>query len=143
MASRRLHIGHLLRRPARHFEVMLIDRLRESGFADLTVAHTAVFSVIDLAGTPIGVLARRAGVTKQAMSQLVEDLVAKGYVERHADPNDRRSRVVVLTDKGMDAIRSARRHIVQIEHGYREVLGGDRFASLCELLNEIQPPPIA
>ncbi len=129
-------------RPARYFEVMLIERQRASGYADLTVAHTAVFSVIDLAGTPIGMLARRAGVTKQAMSQLVEDLVAKGYVERREDPADRRSRLVVLTDKGMGAIRSGRQHIRQIESGYRRVLGPERFETLCELLGEIQPPPI-
>jgi DNA-binding MarR family transcriptional regulator len=56
-----------------------------------------LFSVIDFAGTPIGVLARRAGVTKQAMSQVVDDLVRKGYVERHEDPADRRSRIVFET----------------------------------------------
>lgn len=138
----RPHIGHLLQRPAHHFEVMLIERQRASGYSDVTVAHTAVFSVIDLAGTPIGVLARRAGVTKQAMSQLVGDLVAKGYVERREDPDDRRSRIVLLTAKGIEAIHSARGHIAAIERDYRRVLGSERFDTLCELLSEIQPPPI-
>lgn len=119
---------------------MLIERQRASGYADLTVPHTALFSVIDFAGTPIGVLARRAGVTKQAMSQVVDDLVRKGYVERHEDPADRRSRIVVLTDKGVEAIRSARRHIGQIEREYGHVLGHDGFETLCRLLSEIQPP---
>ena len=134
----RPHIGHLLQRPAHHFEVMLIERQHASGYVDVTVAHTAVFSTIDLAGTPIGVLAQRAGVTKQAMSQLVADLVAKGYVERREDPNDRRSRIVLLTEKGMEAIRSARHHVAAIEREYRHVLGSERFETLCELLSEIQ-----
>ena len=139
----RPHIGHLLQRPARHFEVVLVERQRAAGYSDLTVAHTAVFSVIDLAGTPIGVLAQRAGVTKQAMSQVVADLVAKGYVERREDPDDRRSRIVVLTAKGMEGIRSARGQIAAIEREYRRVLGPERFDTLRELLSEIQPPPIA
>jgi MarR family transcriptional regulator, temperature-dependent positive regulator of motility len=137
----RPHIGHLLQRPARYFEVVLIERQHASGYTDLTVPHTAVFSVIDLAGTPIGVLARRAGVTKQAMSQVVEDLVAKGYAERREDPNDRRSRLVILTEKGLQAIRSARRHIQDIERDYSRELGSEQFETLCDLLRKIQPPP--
>jgi len=136
----RPHIGHLLQRPARYFEVVLIERQRASGYEDLGVPHTALFSVIDFDGTPIGVLAQRAGVTKQAMSQVVDDLVAKEYVERREDPKDRRSRIVILTDKGIEAVGSARRHINDIEREYSRKLGSNRFQTLCDLLIEIQPP---
>ena len=138
--AQRPHIGHLLQRPARYFEVMLIDRLHASGLADLTVAHTSLFSVIDLEGTPIGVLARRSGVTKQAMSQLVDDLVSKGYVERREDPHDRRSRLVVLTDKSLQMSPLSSRYIAEIEDEYRAALGPEGFDTLCELLEKIQPP---
>jgi len=141
--AERLHTGHLLQRPARYFEVMLIERLHASGRTELTVAHTSVFSVIDLAGTPIGVLARRSGVTKQAMSQLVDDLVSKGYVERREDPNDRRSRLVVLTDKALEMLPLSRQYIAEIEDEYRAALGPDGFETLRELLEKIQPPEAA
>jgi hypothetical protein len=59
----------------------------------------------------------------------------------HAAPvGDRRSRIVLLTDKGIDAIRSARRHINDIEREYSRKLGSDAFQTLCDLLTEIQPP---
>ena len=118
----------------------LIERLRGSGYPDFRVPHTAVFSVIDLSGTPIGILAQRAGVTRQAMTQVVDELVALGYVERRDDPNDRRRRIVSLTDEGMEAIRTARRHINDMEQEFGRQLGPDRFETLCALLAEIQPP---
>jgi DNA-binding MarR family transcriptional regulator len=138
--AHRIHTGHLLQRPARYFEVMLIERLHAAGHTDLTVAHTSVFSVIDAEGTAIGVLARRAGVTKQAMSQLVDDLVVKGYVERHEDPHDRRSRLVILTEKSLALSPLSSRFITEIEDGYRAALGPEGFDTLRELLEKIQPP---
>ena len=137
----RLRIGALLQRPARHFEVMMIERHHAAGFTDVTVPHTALFSVFDHdTGTPIGVLAQRAGVTSQAMSQVVNDLVIKGYVERREDPSDRRTRIVVLTDKGRALFRAGSRHLDEIEREYIDQLGAERFETLCELLTEIQPP---
>ena len=134
----RPHIGALLQRPARLFEAVLIERLATQ-YPDATVPHTTLYSVIDLAGTPIGVLAQRVGVSKQAMSQLVDDLVVKGYVERREDPQDRRSRIVTLTDKGLALFRAARRQIIELARDYARQLGLDRFRTLCDLLGEIQP----
>ena len=119
----------------------MIARHHAAGFTDVTVPHTALFSVFDRdTGTPIGVLAQRAGVTSQAMSQIVEDLVRNGYVERREDPNDRRIRIVTLTEKGQTLFRAGRQHIDAIERELSNKLGAERFETLCELLNEIQPP---
>jgi DNA-binding MarR family transcriptional regulator len=131
----------LLLRPARALEVSMIERHHAAGFTDVTVPHTALFSVLDRdTGTPIGVLAQRAGVTSQAMSQIVEDLVKKGYVERREDPNDRRIRIVTLTAKGHALFRAGRQHLDAIERELIDKLGAERFETLCELLNEVQPP---
>ncbi len=49
------------------------------------------------------------GVTKQAASQLVEQLVQRGYVVREADPGDARSRILKLTERGWACTRAASR----------------------------------
>jgi DNA-binding MarR family transcriptional regulator len=137
-ARNRPHIGHLLTRPTRAFERTLIPRVRASGF-DISLPHAAVFGMIDAEGTRIGVLAERSGVTRQAMSQLVDDLARRGYVERVSDPDDRRAKLVRLTDRGWECIRCGQRHIRSIEREYARRLGRERFAQLVELLGEIQP----
>jgi DNA-binding MarR family transcriptional regulator len=134
----RPHVGHLLTQLTRAFEQTLIPRVRASGF-DISVPHAAVFGMIDAHGTRVGVLADRAGVTRQAMSQLVDELERKGYLARTPDPADRRAKLVELTDLGWDCVRCGRRHIRGIEREYAKRLGRERFEQLAELLADLQP----
>ena len=68
-------------------------------------AHAAVFGNIDSEGTRLTTLADRAAMTAQAMGELVDDLVAKGYLTRVADPSDRRAKLITLTDRGQEGIQ--------------------------------------
>jgi len=52
---------------------------------------------------PLGQLAERLACVKSNVTQLVDRLEADGLVSREADPNDRRSRLAVLTDAGRRA----------------------------------------
>ena len=67
-------------------------RLAERGHGAFRVAHGAVFQHVDESGTTVSVLAERAGMTKQAMAELVQYLEEHGYVRRGPDPeNDARN----------------------------------------------------
>jgi len=57
----------------------------------------------------------RFDVTPAAASQLVDKLVQSGYIQREEDPNDRRAKLLNLTDKGRELIRQG------IEERYRWV----------------------
>ena len=39
-------------------------------------------------------------ITKQSLNRVLNDLLAEGYVERHPAPNDRRVRLLRVTEKG-------------------------------------------
>src|SRR4051794_22426726 len=52
---------------------------------------------------PLGHLAERLACVKSNVTQLVDRLEADGLVVRAADPNDRRSRLAVITDNGKTA----------------------------------------
>ena len=66
------------------------------GFDDVRPAHGFAFARLAPDGATVGELAEHLGVTKQAASQLVEELVRKGYVERHPHPADARDRKSVV-----------------------------------------------
>ena len=106
-----------LRRPeanTRHLLGRATDRLERSIAAAVAAAghpvrpaHAAVFTNIDSEGTRLTQLAERALMTPQAMAELVDDLARLGYVTREPDPTDGRAKLIVLTDRGFDAVQDA------------------------------------
>lgn len=92
--------------------VMFVDdlyvHLRTSGYDDLRPTHFLnVFMYLDINGKRPSELARLAGMTPQSMGELISYLEERAYVERKPDPTDRRSRIVVYAERGLDAALSA------------------------------------
>ncbi len=79
----------------------ITTRLRARGFDDVTPAFAIIMPLLDDTGVRATALAQRAGVTKQAMSQLIKVLEERGYVVQTADPSDTRAKVVRLTKRGL------------------------------------------
>jgi DNA-binding MarR family transcriptional regulator len=117
------HLGRLLRQAARAFEAELTAQLQARGYSDIRPGHGAVFANIDVEGTRAHELARRARMTRPSMTQLIDDLEAKGYVVRREDPADRRGRLVVPTHRGRRHLEEARAIIAEIEQAYLKRLG--------------------
>jgi DNA-binding MarR family transcriptional regulator len=84
----------------------MMSRLAARGFEGLTPAFASIMPLLDATGMRPTALAQRAGVTKQAMSQLVGLLEERKYVEQVPDPSDTRAKVVRLTKRGV-ALRKA------------------------------------
>jgi DNA-binding MarR family transcriptional regulator len=117
----------LFRQTSRELVDDLVERLRTGGFEDTTAAHHPLFENIDPGGTRLTVLAARAGMTHQSMGELVGGLERRGYVERRSDPSDGRVRLVVLTEKGRDAVRLAVKEIAAVEAAWLERVGAAGF----------------
>ena len=80
-------IGALLRVPAQAIHRRLITELNAAGFGDLRVPHMAVLQFPGPDGARPGVLAERAGMSKQAMNQLLRSLEGLGYIVRSDAPD--------------------------------------------------------
>jgi DNA-binding MarR family transcriptional regulator len=81
--------------------------------------------------------ADRAGMTKQAMAQLVAHLEEHGYVERVPDPGDRRAKLVRATARGRDVFAVARELVDEVEARLTERLGAARPCELRTLLQAL------
>src|SRR5579875_1514917 len=123
----------------------LTAALHAARFPDIRPAHSInLFRVIDPAGTRPGELARRAGITPQAMAEIVRYLEARGYAERVPDPADGRARIVRLTPRGRQASAVAARVFTGLEARWEQRLGPRRMAQLRRMLAELaslQPVP--
>lgn len=138
MAKRPEPTARLLVRVLQDFENTLQARLSGDGFADVTVAQTNVLRHLDSDGMNQNALARDANISKQAVSQAVRALRARGLVDVEPDPADARAKRVVYTDRGRRLIEKAVGHIMELEADWRERLGDTRYWALRDALERLQ-----
>jgi DNA-binding MarR family transcriptional regulator len=100
-------------------------------------SHSAVFAQIRPEGSRLTGLARGANMTPQAMGELIDELEALGYVERRPDPNDRRAKLIMLTERGHACIAAGIATIEGIEHRIDNILGPRGHAQLRSLLSKL------
>jgi DNA-binding MarR family transcriptional regulator len=111
--------------------------LEESGITDVRPTHGCVFRFIHGDGMRLTELASRAGLTKQSVGEIVDDLADLGYLERYPDPTDRRAKLIRLTDKGLATQRVGFSLFAKLEEDWADAFGPDRIAALRTLLEEI------
>lgn len=113
------------------------EELEQSEFGDVRPTHGCVFRYVDGEGLRLTDIAERAKLTKQSVGEIVDDLVARGYVKRIPDPEDRRAKLICLTERGEAAQLHGRRLFAKVEKRWAQRYGAERIASLRELLEEV------
>jgi DNA-binding MarR family transcriptional regulator len=117
---------------------------QRKGRPRLRRSHTSLLPHIDLGGTRITDLAERLGVSKQAASQLVDDLEAVGVLAREADPDDARARRVVFTRLGREGLLEGLALLRDMENELSLSIGAESMAALRRALTAIlatlEPP---
>ncbi|HET7213214.1 MAG TPA: MarR family winged helix-turn-helix transcriptional regulator [Terriglobia bacterium] len=141
--TREMLIGALLRVPAQAIHRRLISGLNAAGFQELRLPHMAVLLFPGPDGVRPGVLAERAGVSKQAMNQLLGSLEDHGYIVRSNDPREGRARVIRFTKRGHAAYAKIHDILRDIEREWSAELGPRRFAQLKKLLFRVWESPLA
>jgi DNA-binding MarR family transcriptional regulator len=131
------NLGTLLRDPALAINELVSEELAKRGFDDFRPAHGTIGQHITDQGSRITELAQLAQVSKPSVVYLVNDLERLGYVERRPDPDDRRAKLICLTERGARAQTAAREIVAQIEHDWSQLLGARDLALLRELLRRL------
>jgi DNA-binding MarR family transcriptional regulator len=135
--ERRAPIHGLLDIAARLAEDEFFGRLHDRGFDTVRPGHGCVFGHIEPEGSRLTDLAAAAGYTKQTVGEVTSELEELGYVERVPDPEDKRAKIIRLTERGREAQREGRRLIDDVEAEWAERYGKERVAELRELLEEV------
>ena len=140
--TRDMLIGALLRVPAEAIQRRIIMELNAAGFDELIMPHMAVFRFPGPDGVRPGLLAERAGMSKQAMNRLLGSLEDLGYLVRSDSPDEGRARIVRFTKRGHAAYAKAIEILNDIELEWRSELGPKDFAQLKELLFRVWESPL-
>lgn len=97
---------HLMRMALRGFVNAIEDELAASGIESLPRNGGFVLEQLAAGGDSTEELIRGLGVSKQAVSRLIELMVDRDFLARAVDPSDRRRTVLALTRKGQVAAKA-------------------------------------
>jgi DNA-binding MarR family transcriptional regulator len=136
--SEPLNVGVLLFLPYRAMETRVFEGLAAAGFDDFTPAQARVFQRIAPGGSRLTDLAVQAGITKQSVGFLVDQLESAGYVERVPDPEDGRARLVRIAERGARSVEASRGIVAQVEAEWTAHLGEERMAQLRAILTDLR-----
>lgn len=114
--------------------------VQSAGFTDLRPAHGFAFVRMAPDGATVGELAEHLAVTKQAASQLVEELVKKGYAQRNPHPHDARARLITLTERGWAVTRAADAALAAFAERWAAALGPGTVTELRNALAHVVTP---
>lgn len=131
---RRYNPGRVLDNALRRFEDRVMELLREAGHSQTRSPHVNLTRHLDLEGTRITELARRAAMTNAAMTELIDQCVALGLVARTADPLDKRVRLVQFTPAGLIWLEAFGQAVVQAQAEMAQEIGE---RSMGRLLNDL------
>src|ERR1700683_3502529 len=86
-------------------------QLQAIGIDDLPRNGAFILAGIDTAGGPRGDLPSDLGLTMQEVSEVIDTLASRGYLERRPDPDDRRRINLELTGRGQEVVDAVLRGV--------------------------------
>lgn len=110
-----LDLGYLGQFVGQRINELVLEKLADEGFGDLRTSHGYVVQHLIGGSRTITALAELLGVTQQAASKTIAELLDLGYVESVASGDDKRARTISLSQRGHDAIATTRRLRSRIE----------------------------
>ena len=137
------HLGRLLGHAARRFDERVLALMARNvdvplalsnlaARAQVSAAHVHITRHVALEGSRLTDLALKAGMTKQAMGDLVDQCEAWGLVTRAPDPRDARGRIVRFTATGLAWLQAFRDAVAQADAEFRQEVG-DEVATVVTL----------
>ena len=133
---RQAHLGRLLGHAMRRFDERVLALMTHDAEVPLALsnlaargqvgaAHIHITRHLALGGSRLTDLAASAGMSKQAMGDLVDQCVAWDLVRREPDPLDARARRIVFTETGLLWLEAFRLAVAQAEAEFRAQVGSD------------------
>jgi DNA-binding MarR family transcriptional regulator len=130
------HLGRLMGNALRRFDervlwLMANDALVPLALSNLAArdqvgaAHIHITRHLAVGGSRLTDLAHSAGMSKQAMGDLVTQCEAWGLVTREPDMHDRRARRVLFTASGLLWLEAFQGAVLQAEAELRQAVGDD------------------
>jgi DNA-binding MarR family transcriptional regulator len=130
-------IGRLFWQLKRYIDNHMEPELNHKGYTDFKMSYMMVISNIEEHGTTNNELAKRANVTKQMMSKMVSLLEKEQYIYTRKNPDDSRSSIIFLDDRGKNLLMDVRECIDRVRTKLDGIVGHDRMETVVNTMVEL------
>jgi DNA-binding MarR family transcriptional regulator len=137
LAQRQRSLIRLLGLLKKDMDFKITEKLQQKGYNNFKLGDLVLIVNIQPEGIINNELAKRARITKQAMSKVVKNLEAGGYILTRKHANDNRSAVIFLTDNGKRLLISAAESFLEIQDEYTDIIGQEDADSLKQILGKL------
>jgi DNA-binding MarR family transcriptional regulator len=126
--------GRLFWRLKRYMGNFVEPRLHARGYTDFKMSYLMFLSNIDEHGTTNNDLAKKACVTKQMMSKIVGLLEEEGYIYTQKNPNDSRSSIIFLNERGKQLFLALQDCMQEARDKFDAIVGHDRMEQVIDTM---------
>lgn len=125
---------HLFSALSKDFEQRVVSTIQDDGHPKIRPAHITLFSLLGKEQLRLTELADRAHISQQAMGKLVKELSSLQYLQRQGDRDDKRAKIISVTEKGAALITTMNQAIVRATSSYVSTLGQEEASTLSKQL---------
>ncbi|GAB3951072.1 hypothetical protein GCM10028805_30440 [Spirosoma harenae] len=130
-------VGRLFWRLKRFTASYIEPRLHALGYTDFKMSYLMFLSNIEEHGTTNNELAKKACVTKQMMSKIVGLLEEKGYIYTRKNPNDSRSSIIFLNERGKELFVALEGCMQEARGKFDKIVGHERMEQVIETMSKL------
>lgn len=116
------------------FDARITEYLQQTGYKDFKIGDMVLLVNISPEGTINNELAKKARITKQAMSKVVKNLEAMGFIYTRKHETDNRATVIFLSDKGKQLVIDVSGAVQEIQAFYTGIIGEKDAEQLRDIL---------
>lgn len=127
-------LGQLLMQAQQWITLSLLNLMAVRGHQQLTAAHLMFLNNLDCGTTHASEVARRMGVTRQAVFRSTRELQKLGVLKLETDAMRKTQKIIRMTDQGLKVVSDARACLAKIEKTLEKRLGKKDLNSLSTIL---------
>jgi DNA-binding MarR family transcriptional regulator len=118
-------------------DLRITKKIQERGYKNFKLGDMVLLVHIDAQGTINNDLARKARISKQAMSKVVKNLEADNYISTRKHDTDNRASIIFLTEKGKEFMINVYEEVDAIQALYEEIIGPESLTELKSILKKL------
>ncbi|MBS0031688.1 MarR family winged helix-turn-helix transcriptional regulator [Chitinophaga sp. 22321] len=137
LAKRADSLARLINLFKKDIDLRITQKLQDRGYTNFKLGDMVLLVHIDPQGTINNDLARKARISKQAMSKVVKNLEAENFIGTRKHDTDNRASIIFLTEKGKEFMINAYEAVDEVQALYEDIIGPEALTSLKTILKQL------